>query len=83
MKQNKEVVVDVTLQGKYITILSIIFPFTISNRISVCMHMKIFQLFVGSSCLIYVICVCLRIVVSNTYYVVFFFVLCAMCCQFL
>ena len=38
-------------------------------------------------CLFYVICVCLRIVVSNTYRVVFFvlfvFVLCAQCCQFL
>jgi len=35
------------------------------------------------ACLIYVICVCLRIVVSNTYCVVFFFVLCTLCCQFL
>ena len=29
------------------------------------------------------VCVCLRIVVSNTYCVVFFFVLCTLCCQFL
>ena len=39
------------------------------------------------SCLIYVICVCLRIVVSNAHYVVvlffFLFVLCTLCCQFL
>ena len=35
------------------------------------------------SCLIYVICVCLCIVVSNTYSVVFFFVLYTLCCQFL
>ena len=35
------------------------------------------------SCLIYVICVSLRIVVSNTYCVVFFFVLCTLCYQFL
>ena len=28
-------------------------------------------------------CVCLHIVVSNTYCVVFFFVLCILCCQFL
>jgi cell division protein FtsW (lipid II flippase) len=39
------------------------------------------------TCLIYFICVCLRIVVSNTYCVVFlfcfFFVLCTLCCQFL
>jgi hypothetical protein len=28
-------------------------------------------------------CVCLRIVVSNTFFVVFFFVLCTLCCQFL
>ena len=35
------------------------------------------------SCLIYVICVCLRIVVSNTYYVVFLFCLSSYCCQFL
>jgi hypothetical protein len=37
------------------------------------------------SCLIYVICVWLRIVVSNTYFVAcfFFFVLCTLCCQFL
>jgi len=33
--------------------------------------------------IIYVICVYLRIVVSNTYYVLFVFVLCAICCQFL
>ena len=32
--------------------------------------------FVGGSCLIYVICVCLRIVVSNTYCVVFLLSLC-------
>ena len=37
------------------------------------------------SCLIYVICVRLRIVVSRTYcvFVLFFFVLCTLCCQFL
>ena len=37
------------------------------------------------SCLIYVICVCLCIVVYKTYCVVFFvlFVLCTLCCQFL
>jgi hypothetical protein len=35
------------------------------------------------SCLIYVICVCLRIVVSNTYCVVFLFCLSSSCCQFL
>ena len=39
------------------------------------------------ACLIYVICVCLRIVVPNTYCVVFFvlfyFVLCTPYCQFL
>ena len=42
------------------------------------------QLFVKGrgSCLIYVICVCLRIVVSNTYCVVFFFVLCCHCLGF-
>jgi hypothetical protein len=36
------------------------------------------------SCLIYVICGCLRIVVSNTYcvFVLFFIVLCALYCQF-
>ena len=41
--------------------------------------------FVEYSCLIYVICVCWRIVVSNTIYcvVVFVkFVLCILCCQF-
>ena len=38
------------------------------------------QLFVrGSSCLIYVICVCLRIVVSNTYCVVFLFCFSSSC----
>ena len=39
-----------------------------------------------SSCLIYVICVCFRVVVSNAYCVVcfvFFFVLCTLYCQFL
>ena len=40
-----------------------------------------------SNVLIYFICVCLRIVVSNTYCVVFlllfFFILCTLCCQFL
>jgi hypothetical protein len=39
------------------------------------------------SCLIYVICMCLFILVSNTYcvvfFVLFFFVLCTLCCQFL
>ena len=39
------------------------------------------------ACLMYVICVCLRIVVSNTYCVVFLlcflFVLCPLCCHFL
>jgi len=36
-------------------------------------------------CFIYVICVCLRIVVLNTYcvFVLFFFVLFSLCCQFL
>ena len=34
-------------------------------------------------CLIYLICVCLRKVASNTHCVVFFFVYCALCCQFL
>jgi hypothetical protein len=34
-------------------------------------------------CLIYVICVCLHIVVSNAYCIVFFLLLCALCCQFL
>ena len=43
------------------------------------------QLFVGGLMFFYVICVCFRIVVSNTYCVVFLFlfVLCTMCCQFL
>jgi hypothetical protein len=38
-----------------------------------------------NSCLIYVICVCLRILVSNTCCVgfLFCFVLCTLCCQFL
>ena len=40
------------------------------------------QLFVRTSCLIFFICACLRIVVSNSYCVVFF-VLCTLCCQFL
>ena len=39
------------------------------------------------SCLTYIICVCLRIVVSNTYCVVFClsssYVICTQCCQFL
>ena len=33
--------------------------------------------------LVYIICACVRRVVSNTYCVVFFFVLCTLCCQFL
>jgi hypothetical protein len=33
--------------------------------------------------LIYVICVCLLIMMSNTYYVVFLFCLCTICCQLL
>ena len=41
----------------------------------------------SQSWLVYDVCVCLRIVMSNTYCVVFFalffFVLCALCCQFL
>ena len=32
---------------------------------------------------IFLVCVCLHLVVSNTYCVVFFFVSCARCCQFL
>ena len=40
--------------------------------------------FILPPCLIYVSCVCFCIVMSNTYCVVFFFVLCALCCcQFL
>ena len=35
------------------------------------------------SCLYYVICACLRIEVSNAYCVLFFFVLCTLCCLFL
>ena len=38
------------------------------------------------SCLIFVICVCFHIMVSNTYcvvFVLFFFVFCTLCCQFL
>jgi hypothetical protein len=45
------------------------------------------QLFVGRLCFIYVVCVCLCIVVYNTYWVVFFVlfvsVLRTLCCQFL
>ena len=37
------------------------------------------QLFVWDTCLIYVICVCLRIVVSNTYCVVFLFCFSSSC----
>jgi len=45
----------------------------------------LFSCFYDGSCLIYVICVCWRIVVSNTYCVVFlfFFVLCTQCCKLL
>jgi hypothetical protein len=83
--------------------------FTYSNV----QHMLYFVLFVFTSSLIYVICVCLPIVMSNTccilfclslppesylrylclftysnvqhmlYFVLFVFVLCALCCQFL
>ena len=35
------------------------------------------------SCVIYIVCVCLHMVVFNTYCVVFFFFLCALCYQFL
>ena len=35
------------------------------------------------SCLVFIVCVCLRVVVSNTYCVAFFFVLCTVCWQFL
>ena len=35
------------------------------------------------SCLIYITSACLHKVVSNTYCIVFFFVLCTLCCQFL
>ena len=48
-----------------------------------CLVRLCLQLFVGSSCLIYVICVCLCVMVSNTFCVVFFFILCSLCCQFL
>ena len=34
-------------------------------------------------CLIYVMCACLNIMVSNIYCVLFFFSLCTLCCQFL
>ena len=36
-------------------------------------YINLFSIQYKSSCLIYVVCVCLRIVVSNTYCVVFFF----------
>ena len=46
------------------------------KRCQVRLHLR---LFVEDSCLVYVICVCLRIVVSNTYCVVFLFYLCSSC----
>ena len=53
--------------------------------------LSVFTFWITSSCLwegscpVYVMCACVRIVVSNTHCVVllFFIVLCALCCQFL
>jgi hypothetical protein len=56
-------------------------------RIKRCSVRIYLRLLVGSSCLIYVICLCLFKVLSNTYCVVFFVwlfvVLCTICCQIL
>jgi len=64
------------------------FPVVMSVTISAwkrCSVRLCFQLFVWGSCLIYIICVCLHVVVSNTHCVVCFFpfVLCTLCWQFL
>ena len=37
----------------------------------------------GRARLICIVCVCLRVVVSDTYCVMFFFILCTLCCRFL
>ena len=37
----------------------------------------------GRARLICIVCVCLSVVVSDTYCVMFFFILCALCCRFL
>ena len=60
--------------------------YTYDFRIKICSVRLILQLFVGGgACLIYVLCVWLHIVMSNTSCVVFFVFLrlCTRCCQFL
>jgi hypothetical protein len=58
--------------------------FTMIHRYVLFQHNHDVHIVFTSICLIYVICVCLRIVVSNIYCVVlFFFVLCTWCCPFL
>ena len=72
----------VLLQSEFLVVMSV----TISAYSDV-WFVFTFSCLQESSCLIYIICICLRIVMSNTYRVVFlfrfFFVLCTLCCQFL
>ena len=67
----------------YVDELCVVMSVTIStwNRCSVRLYLR---LFVDGACLVYVICVCLRIVVSNTYCVMFLllFFMCTLCSQF-
>jgi hypothetical protein len=55
------------------------FRVVMSVTISACSVRLYLQLFVGDVYLIYVICVCLRIVVSNIYCVVFLFCFSSSC----
>ena len=65
-----------------ITLLSVVIfweEYKFLKRCSV--HLDL-QLFVGCSCLIYVICVCLRIAVSNAYCVLLLFCLSSSCVSY-
>jgi hypothetical protein len=63
---------SIALRSEFTVVMSV----TISAK-KRCVVRLYLQLFVG--CLIYVICVCLRIVVSNAYCVAFFFFLFVLC----
>ena len=74
--------------GSLITLLDTYLSYVSLQTVLYCWVCQIFHEISEGACLIYVICVCLRIVVSKTYCVLllfffFLFVLCTLCCQFL
>jgi len=62
-------------------IILILVQFLVYQYLKTMLDSSLLSVVLGS-CLIYLICVCLRIVVSSKYCVVYFFVLCTLSCHF-